>query len=182
VRGVIPGLVSPHPLGLALPAMFQEDSFAQRFVTALDDVLAPVPMVIDNLDAYLDPALTPPDFLPWLAGWVGLELDENWTEPVQRRLIAESAELYRWRGTRRGVVELLTQYLDLPADAIEILESGGASWSVVPGSAPPGTSEVRLTVRIHLDDPTTIDPARIDRLVTAAKPAHVTHEVEVVPR
>jgi phage tail-like protein len=36
----------------------------------LHEVLAPVVATIDCLGAYLDPALTPEDFLRWLGGWV----------------------------------------------------------------------------------------------------------------
>ena len=41
VRGLVDGLASPHPIGALLPALYQEDEFAQRFTSGLDDVLAP---------------------------------------------------------------------------------------------------------------------------------------------
>ena len=66
-RGLVAGLDAAHPLGWLLPAMYQEDEFAQRFTGALDTVLAPLVTALDNLDAYVDPALAPPDFLEWLA-------------------------------------------------------------------------------------------------------------------
>ena len=37
-------------------------------------------------------------------------------------------------------------------------------------------------VRVTVDDPSTISVARLDALVAAAKPAHITHKVEVVKR
>jgi phage tail-like protein len=52
-------------------------------VDGFDTVLAPVHAAIDDLDAYLDPALTPPDFLEWLGGWLGLVVDRRW--PIRRR-------------------------------------------------------------------------------------------------
>ena len=58
--------------------MYQDDSFALGFTAALDEVLAPVFNSLDNLDSYLDPELSPEDFLDWLAGWLGLVLDEDW--------------------------------------------------------------------------------------------------------
>jgi phage tail-like protein len=90
-----------------MPAPFQGDSFTERFLSAFDDIIAPVLTTLDTIDAYLDPWLTPPDFLPWLAGWVGAELDENWSEQQQRRLVATAVDLLQWRGTRRGTVELI---------------------------------------------------------------------------
>ena len=81
-RGHLPDLVSPHPLGERLPALYQEDSFTQRLLAAMDQVLAPVLGSLDSLDAYLDPSLAPEDFLHWLAGWLGFALDESW--PLER--------------------------------------------------------------------------------------------------
>jgi phage tail-like protein len=180
MRGRIPDLVNPHPLGLALPAVYHEDDLAQRLLAAFDDVLAPLPMTVDNFTAYLDPLLTPLDFLPWLAGWAGLELDENWSEEQQRRLVASAVALYRWRGTRRGIVELLHHFLAIETDTIEVTDSGGVAWSVAPGATPGGSSPPTLSVRVRVPDPASIDNARLDWLVAAAKPAHVAHEVEVV--
>src|SRR4051812_4883430 len=89
-RGTVAGLASPHSLAAALPALYQEDdrasthpNMAQRFTSAFDELLAPVFLCLDNVDAYLDPMLAPPDFVDWLAGWLGLDLDENW--PLERR-------------------------------------------------------------------------------------------------
>ena len=66
MRGLVPGLASPHPLGPALPAIYQEDDFAQSFLTAFDDVLAPIFSTVDNFPACLDPPR--PRRLPRLAG------------------------------------------------------------------------------------------------------------------
>ncbi|MDQ1374536.1 MAG: hypothetical protein QOJ09_1874, partial [Actinomycetota bacterium] len=84
-----------------LPALYQDDDFALRFTAGLDDVAAPALAVLDNLTAYFDPLLAPSDFLPWLAGWVGIALDENWPEARQRALVARAGELYRSRGTAK---------------------------------------------------------------------------------
>ena len=69
MRGAVPGLPTPHPIGLALPALYLDDGFTQRFTAGLDEVLAPVLLTLDCLDAYLDLELAPPDFLDWLAGY-----------------------------------------------------------------------------------------------------------------
>jgi len=39
-RGLVRALISPHPLGETLPALYQEDDFTQRFVSAFDAALA----------------------------------------------------------------------------------------------------------------------------------------------
>lgn len=53
---------------------------------------------------------TPRQFLSWLAGWVALSLRDDWSEDEQRRFIANVTQLYRLRGTREGMVELLRTY------------------------------------------------------------------------
>ncbi|MCI3153039.1 MULTISPECIES: phage tail protein [Streptomyces] len=75
MRGSLDGLGSSAPIGAMLPAIFADDDLAQRFVAGLDEVLAPLLVVLDNLDAYFDPALAPLDFTRWLADWVGAETE-----------------------------------------------------------------------------------------------------------
>jgi len=177
VRGLVAGLASPHPIGSLLPSLYQEDGFAQRFTEGLDEVVAPALAVLDNLPAYLDPVLTPEDFLPWLAGWVGIALDENWPLVRRRQLVARAGDLYRARGTARGLaeqVELLT------GSAPRIEESGGTVWSPTPNASPPGDAiaQVVVTVRETPDHP--IDRRRLESIVRDAKPAAVRHRIEVV--
>jgi phage tail-like protein len=177
VRGLIPRLESPHPLGEHLPALFQEDGFAQRLADAFDEVLAPALLSLDNLDAYLDPALAPEDFLEFLAGWVGIALDETWPVERRRALVASAAELYRLRGTVQG---LRAHVAIFTGGEVDIEENGAAAYSMAPGGAVPGTPELRLHVRVHLADPKSTSAARLDTLVAGAKPAHLPHTIEIV--
>lgn len=176
---MVPGLGSPHPLGSGLPALYQEDDLAQRLLAALDEVLAPVVSTIDNLDRYLEPSLAPLDFVEWLAGWVGAAVDESWPEQRRRELVGRTAGLYRRRGTVGGIaeqVELAT------GGSVVVLDSGGVGWSVTPGAELPGTPRRQLAVRVAVDDPAAVDRRKVEALVAAAKPAHVSHQVEVVGR
>ena len=178
-RAAVPALISPHPLGGSLPALYQEDEFAQSLTSGLDAVLAPIFSSLDNLEAYLDPRLAPEDFLDWLGGWVGLAVDETWPLDRRRAFISRAHELYRMRGTAKGLaahVELFS------GGQVEIEEPGGTSWSVTTGSAAPGSTGFDVVVRVRVEDPATVDQPRLNALVAAAKPAHLTHRVEVVPR
>ncbi len=177
MRGDIPGLGTPHPMGPALPALYQDDDLVQRVLDGLDRVLAPVISTIDNFDSYLDPALAPDDFLAWLAGWVGIALDEGWDEARRRMIVARAVELYRLRGTAAGLagqVEIQT------GGSVEIVENGATGWSVDPGGELPGSPEPLVVVRVTVPDPKAIDTQRLDAMVAAAKPAHVTHRIEIV--
>lgn len=182
MRGMVDGLVNPQPLVLHLPAVYHGEGLTPRLLAGLDDVLAPILSTIDNVDAHLDPRLTPPDFLPWLAGWVGFELNENWSESQQRSLVARMALLLRWRGTKRGMVDLIRLFLAIDPARIEIEDSGGVAWSATPNGTPPGGGPPTVTVRLRADgDGDDEDDVRdrLDRLVAAMVPAHVGHEVEV---
>jgi phage tail-like protein len=178
MRGLVDGLSSPHPMATGLPAIFQEeDPFTVRFTQAFDDSLAPVFSTLDNLPAYFDPRYAPEDFLGWLAGWVAIELDETWDVARRRTAVRGGADLLRRRGTAIG---LATELELATGGQVEIIESGGSAWSLDPGSPMVGSARPALLVRIRVADPAGLDRERIDRIVDAAKPAHVPHRVEVV--
>jgi phage tail-like protein len=174
----VPGLLSPHPLGERLPAMYLEDSFVQRLAGALDEVVAPVFSSLDNLPAYLDPDIAPEDFLQWLGTWVGMTLDESWPLERRRAVLAAATGLYRVRGTARG----LAAHLRLLTGAeVDIVETGGTAWSTSADPEPPGSPNFAMVVRLIARDLGEADLPRLDALVAAAKPAHVLHRVEIVP-
>lgn len=179
MRGMIEGLVSPHPLGAGLPALYQEDSFAQRLTAALDEVLAPIFSSLDTLHAYLDPALAPDDFLDWLAGWVGVTLDETWPIERRRQLVADAAQLYRSRGTVAGLADQITIYT---GGEVLVEDNGSAAWSSTAGGKIPGTATPSLRVKVTVDDPNSVSLARLEAVVATAKPAHVPHTITVVGR
>jgi hypothetical protein len=150
------------PIVSLLPGIYQEDLFTAEFTGGLDDVLAPIFTTLD-----------------WLAGWMGVVIDEGWPLPRSRAFIANIAELYRWRGTIRGLTAELSIYT---GGDVEITESGGIAWSLTPGSDPPGDDQPRMAVRVRVDDPSTISERTVDRMVAAAKPAHVVHVLEISAR
>ena len=162
-----------------LPSLYQDDEFALRFVSGLDELLAPVLVTCDSIDAYVDPELAPVDFVEWLAGWVGLELDDNWPESRKRALVARAADLYAWQGTSQCLADVIEIYTGVRP---EIEDSGGVAWSAAPDGDIPGSPAMEVTIRLRAADAATIDLARLDRLVSRAKPAEIVHRVEVVDR
>jgi phage tail-like protein len=183
VRGTVGGLASPRPLIGALPGLYQDDPMAQAWLAALDEVLAPVFLTLDGFPAYLDPWLTPDDFLPWLAGWVGLLLDPAWPMDRRRAAIARAAELYRLRGTKLGIaaaVELATGVRP------EVTESGSANWSAQPTDGSPtdglpADAAPYLLVRLPAGAGGPPDLSAARRAVELSAPAHVPATVEIVP-
>src|SRR2546430_4071020 len=86
-----------------LPGVYQQDPFLCRLLLIFEAVLAPLERLVDTLPLYTEPEIAPQAFLPWLAGWVAVSLDSGWPVDRQRALIAHAVEIYRWRGTRRGL-------------------------------------------------------------------------------
>jgi phage tail-like protein len=174
-RGPLDGLASPSPLARALPGLFQDDDLACRLVSAFDAVVAPVFVALDNLPAYLDPGTAPEDFLDWLAGWFGLELEATWSVERRRAALRQVVELYRWRGTNRGLRAELALHLGVQPT---IDEDGGVVWSPTPGAELPGTTSNRVVVRVPAV-PGGVDAPRVRSMVRAIVPAHLACEVEI---
>jgi phage tail-like protein len=174
---MIDGLESAVPLVFGLPAVYQEDEFTRRLVSAFDTALAPVLATLDDLPVYVDPRLAPDDFVAWLAGWVGAELEHATTPAARREVVATAVSLHRSRGTRAGIADVVRI---ATRGQVEVVESGASGWATEPGSALPGEAPAAVHVRVTVADPAGVDVRRLDALVAAVKPAHVVHTVEVV--
>jgi phage tail-like protein len=173
MRGTVPGLASPHPIGATLPGLYADDSFAQQLCQGLDEVLAPVLATLDCLPAYLDPRTAPPDMLGWLAGWVAMTIDPAWPEARRRQLVAMAAQLYMSRGTSPA----LTRIIELTTgNAPQLVESGGSGWSQEPDGSLPGRPEPDLIIRLQGTEP---HLAALSALIGAFVPAHVPWRVEL---
>ena len=165
-----------RPLVDLLPGVFQEDEFTGRMMSGLDAVVAPVYAFLDGLEVYVDPLLCPEDFLPWLASWVGVVIDENWAVDQQRAFIRAAVELFRTRGTPRGLkaeIELLT------GGVVDISETGGVMHSTIPNGEIPGEDYPRCSVRVTLPPGSPVTDRSIALVIEAAKPAHVVSAVEI---
>lgn len=164
-------------MGATLPGIYLEDDFTQRLLGALDEVLAPILLTLDCLDAYFDPALAPADFLDWLASWLAVPVDAGLPVRLRRELVHRAVELHRWRGTARGIaaeVQLLT------GGQVEVTDSGATVVSPQPGAPVPiSASAAWVQVRVRVADPGAVDERRVRQVVAAAVPAHVQATVEV---
>ncbi|GAA4922271.1 phage tail P2-like protein [Stackebrandtia albiflava] len=177
MRGAIPGLPTPHPLSARLPSVYLGDDFTTRFTEAFDEVLAPLFTVLDCLPQYFDPALCPPDFLEWLAGWVAFPLDGAWDDARRREVVGNAVELHRWRGTSRG---LAAQVRLMTGGEVEVVDSGGCTWSREPGADPPGDQLPGVEVRVRPAPGSRVHPERLRAAILDAVPAHVPVRVRIV--
>ncbi|HEY9329039.1 MAG TPA: phage tail protein [Streptomyces sp.] len=178
MRTGVTGLPTPHPLIDQLPAVYLEQDFLRRFLAALDEVLAPVLLTIDNLPAHLDPRSAPEDFLAWLAQWVAAEPYED--SPVERRreTVRGAVARHARRGTAGGLADAVR--LATGAEA-EITESGGTAWSTVSQTALPGRARAWVTLRVRERAGRPVDRVRLEELIGTEIPAHVGYTLEIVP-
>jgi phage tail-like protein len=75
---------------------------------------------IDGLPSLIDPATTDPRFLPWIASWVGFELDTSLPIHQQRELVRRAIRLYRTRGTVAGIEEMIRVLTAAPTKIAEL--------------------------------------------------------------
>ncbi|MFD9960303.1 phage tail protein [Amycolatopsis sp. NPDC058986] len=170
MRASVPGLPSRYPLGEQLPGLYAGDRLAQHFTAGLDEVLAPVLSVLDNLHAYFDPALAPVDFLPLLGFWVAAD------RPSEREPVARAVARHRRRGTRSGLAERLRSEF---GGEVDIADPGGVSWSETAGSALPAPAAPMLSIRLRVPDPAAVRRHDVEHVVAESCPAHVPFTVEI---
>lgn len=99
-----------------LPSIYREDAasaeFLTRFLSLFESTYAGVEAEFEGLTRYFDVEGVPETNLGWLADWVGVSLDETWSEATRRTILGRATELSKMRGTRRGVTNLLDIVLD----------------------------------------------------------------------
>ena len=149
-RGQLDGLGVRTPIGPTLPAMYHDDDFAQRLVRRRSTRCSPRSCRRSTTSRPTSTRqLAPDDFVDWLAGWVGIELDETWPEERRRELVARAVELYGRRGTAEGLADLIELYVGVRPT---VEDSGGVAWSAAPGADLPGSGRPTVTVRLAADE------------------------------
>ncbi|MGH2352218.1 MAG: phage tail protein [Chloroflexota bacterium] len=164
-----------------LPTLYQADPFVGRFLRIIEDVITPIERSVDTVADSLDPRLAPEEFLPWLASWVGLELDENWSLEQRREVIVQAATLYRWRGTRRGLREHLRIYTRRPPLIVENFTGLRLGQDAVMGvnTRLGEYHEHSIYVTVVAEQPAAVDERVLRRIIESDKPAHVGYTLEV---
>jgi len=140
-----------------LPSQFQDEGgFLDHFLKAFEDVLTGNPgskngtnansraslksisYILDNMDSYFDAYTAPPQFLEWLASWVGYDLkkgeeyndkadviENEYESPTGQHLpltkerisynrifISKMVSIYQKRGTFEGIKEFIEFFID----------------------------------------------------------------------
>lgn len=178
-----------------LPSIYADDVLMGRFLMLFESFWKPTSQKIDNIASYFDPNLTPPGFLPWLANWINLKLDERWPETKRRALLKMAAQLYRQRGTRAALQTYLEIYVGVRPQIIEHSSNNlrlGATARLGPSIALGTINKPHsFTVILRLPAiPADLPKAEQERLeqerqrtivaiIEAEKPAHTTYTLRL---
>ena len=188
-----------------LPAVYRRDetsaSFLDRFLANLEGTYTEIEGLIAEAQVLFDVRTLRDEFLPWLAGWFGTTLDPAYDENRRRLFLAHAVQLFRERGTPRGVARLVRLAIDpCPTEALFAPEAVDCDVGAISARCA-AAGVVRTGVRIteayrsptapsphHFTVLVPVDPAQaptaqeqrlalVRRVVEAARPAHTTSEV-----
>jgi phage tail-like protein len=106
-----------------LPAVYQEEEssrdFMERYLSLFGTLFDSVDEEIDNMAVQFDRERVEGRQLRWLGSWLGLDSDDHWRDEKVRSLIRAAPELYRYRGTRRGIEKLVETFTGEPPLIVE---------------------------------------------------------------
>ncbi len=175
-------ILPPSRLLDYLPAAYREDLLMGQFLRIFESIMNPIENSVDNMALYFDPRITPEGLLPWLASWVDLTLDPSWPLERRRELVKNATELYRWRGTKRGLAEYLRIYTGAVPVILEYIpgmildEKTRLGVNTVLGSSGSGH---HFTVIIETDKGDNIDPRVVREIIESQKPAYTVYTLEI---
>ena len=99
-----------------LPAIFRRSDAVGRNIIRdicfiFEHLFGSIDERLDGGHTYYDPLECPPHFLTWLASWTAMVLDHEWPIEKKRALLMRSVDLYRIRGTARGLALFLKLFI-----------------------------------------------------------------------
>lgn len=167
--------------------------FLERFLSLFEGRLTQFEQVYESVSRLLNAETADPDWLRFLAGWLGLVFDPSWPIERRRALVLAGAELHARRGTPRG----LRRYLEIYTGRDPLLAEGFQSRPATPavlGRGPLGCFQLgdagcdldayahrfSLVVFVGADDDTTATESGVRRIIDSVKPAHALYSLTLV--
>lgn len=191
-----------------LPAIYQTDPFLGQFLLAFEKILLgrADDLQIPDLDlagdifpnrgleekiaaipTLFDPQNTPEEFLAWLASWTAFSLRADINPAQQRNFITKIISLYRRRGTKENLQQLLEIFTIGKPTIIETATEEfqiGAHSTIGKDTYLSGGQPHFFQVRISLSS---LEPQILERqleitkaLIDLEKPAHTLYTLEPI--
>lgn len=102
------------PLTEYLPEIYQQDPQASdllnRYLGIFQSLLDELDGKIKDVNSYLDKELVDQEFLQWLCLWFDLQSMNSWPQVTLRRVLGNAYRLYRIKGTRASIAEVVELY------------------------------------------------------------------------
>ena len=106
-----------------LPAIYQEDevskNFLERFLSLFETFFIETEKTIAAIACYFDPLAIDEKFVNWLALWLAIAADENWQQQKKRIFISQAYQLFKKRGTKQGLEDIIELYTSTKPFIIE---------------------------------------------------------------
>ena len=89
----------------------RQNHFLERYLGIFQTFYEELDTEIADISNCFDPECAESDFLEMLSGWLNIRDTSIWSEEQLRILLLNAVRLYRMRGTKEGLSELLEMYL-----------------------------------------------------------------------
>ncbi len=124
-----------------LPVGMVEDDFLARFLMIFQTIADTELHQLDTIGHMFDPTVAPDAMVRTLGAWIGIDwIDSSLPDELQRRIVQEYSSLVQWRGTARGLRQLL-ELISLEPAVVQ--DSGGV---YLENDSPPQPPHVKLYV------------------------------------
>ena len=149
------------------------NSFLARFISVFQSVYVDLEEDIDLAPTRFDPAVAPPEFLYWLADGLAVSDCFLWTEQKLRELMQSAVRLYRIKGTKPALQEVIQLYTGQKPLIIEQFETASSELWKADGETLRrlyGGSSHTFTVLMPQTDCSSDEYAKLYRVIEKFKP------------
>lgn len=114
-----------------LPEVYRKsiakNDFLERFISVFQTEYQDLEESIRKSSAEIDPHLMPDnpeqeEFLRWMAGWIGIVDTNMWNRERLHTMMVNAPEIFKLRGTRKGVAKLIESFWGVQPIIVENFE------------------------------------------------------------
>jgi phage tail-like protein len=162
-----------------LPEIYSMDpgssDFLHRYLSIFQSLWMDMEQNIGQIPRLFDPEVAPYPFLLWISSWVAVQNPQFWQEDKLRLLLKKIPFLYKIKGTRRSIGEIVELYTGAPCYIVEPREAGALA-SAVPGAERLYEAEMDpFTFMVLINEnqlPGEKERLELQWLIDSFKPAH----------
>lgn len=105
-----------------LPELYEAsdtEHFLDHYLSVFQSIYDDWNVYIKEIPYLLDVNTTKTEYLDFLCQWIGVTKSQMWSDEKKRMLLSQAADLFRFRGTRKGLLKLLHLYLEAQVFLVE---------------------------------------------------------------